>query len=368
MVPASTVKTAENLRAHTILIVDDEPLNVEAFEFNFAREFTVRSATDAADARQQIAAGNIAVVIADHKMPGESGLDLLTWVARAHPNTVRILLTAYSEVDLLQDALNRGVLFRFAKKPWRHRELKHDLVLAIRERMALLGREAAARTNTVDAIVEGMNLMARHVADDVSPLFDRIQHVVDRAQAGTRGAEETIEEISSILEDIQGHLRPLSMASAARGEVVPPLDLGALGVALVEAVRPGAAAYGVELHHDARQVWADLPVASTALETTLRALLEGWVPRIVAGRGHSLLVSVATEDEGSVRLEVCEVASQEPGVNGVPFAEVDEQVTRQLRVLVEAMRGRLEMSVGEDHRSTVTVILPASIGPDLPPL
>jgi DNA-binding NtrC family response regulator len=95
-----------------ILVVDDEPLNLQVFEYNFGEEFPLLYAPNAEKALEALATANVAAIIADHRMPGMLGLDLLALVAQRSPAIVRVLLTAPTDVPLLVDAVNRGVLFR----------------------------------------------------------------------------------------------------------------------------------------------------------------------------------------------------------------------------------------------------------------
>jgi DNA-binding NtrC family response regulator len=114
-----------------ILVVDDEPLNLQVFEYNFGDEFPLLYAANATEALAALDAHPVAVIIADHRMPGMLGLDLLALVADRHPTAVRILLTAHTDVPLLVDAVNREVLFRYIAKPWDADGMRQDMQLAL---------------------------------------------------------------------------------------------------------------------------------------------------------------------------------------------------------------------------------------------
>ncbi len=124
------------LSSYPILVVDDEPMNLVVFEFNFVPEFTLRLASSAEEALRILESGPIAVFIADHRMPGMLGLDLLSIVQARAPTVVRILLTAHGDMPLLLDAVNRGTLFRFVAKPWDAVALRQDMMLAIERHVA----------------------------------------------------------------------------------------------------------------------------------------------------------------------------------------------------------------------------------------
>lgn len=144
-----------------ILVVDDEPLNLQVFEYNFAEEFPLLYASGAEEALALLEAHPVAVIIADHRMPGMLGLDLLALVARRFPAVVRMLLTAHTDVPLLLDAVNRGDLFRYVPKPWEPDAMRQDMQLALSrhgeeiQRQRLL-RHAAEHVHTTGALTASL--------------------------------------------------------------------------------------------------------------------------------------------------------------------------------------------------------------------
>jgi len=106
-----------------LLHVDDETSNLESFRFNFESGRTLLAASNAEEALGLIRTHDIGVVIADQRMPGTSGLELLARVQEISPDTVGILLTAYADVDVLVAAINGGTVYRHVEKPWDQREL-----------------------------------------------------------------------------------------------------------------------------------------------------------------------------------------------------------------------------------------------------
>ena len=123
------------LRNNRVLVVDDEPLNLQVFDYNFGRDFTLAFANNAEEALSILREERVAVIIADHRMPGMQGLDLLSWVAEHRPETVRLLLTAHTDIPLLLDAVNRGILFRYIPKPWDADSMRQDMMLAIQRHL-----------------------------------------------------------------------------------------------------------------------------------------------------------------------------------------------------------------------------------------
>lgn len=114
-----------------ILYVDDESPNIVVFESTFGEEFEIVCATSGAQALDLLDRLPIAVLLADQRMPGMTGIDLCEQVRETHPNVVRILVTAYSDQRTAIDAINRGGLHRYLTKPWDVWEVRQILAEAV---------------------------------------------------------------------------------------------------------------------------------------------------------------------------------------------------------------------------------------------
>ncbi len=101
-----------------ILCVDDEAQVLSALTLNLRRHFEVHTAGGGAEGLDKLAQlGGVAAVISDMRMPGMDGAEFLAQVRRKSPDTVRMLLTGYSEIDAAIAAINEGQIFRFLTKP-----------------------------------------------------------------------------------------------------------------------------------------------------------------------------------------------------------------------------------------------------------
>jgi two-component system sensor histidine kinase/response regulator len=109
---------------HTILAVDDEPASLRAVERTLAADYLVMSATAAAQGLAVLAAQPVAMMIVDQRMPDMSGTELLARTATQHPEVIRVLLTGYTDIDTLVDAINAGHVYYYLTKPWEPRELR----------------------------------------------------------------------------------------------------------------------------------------------------------------------------------------------------------------------------------------------------
>ncbi len=108
-----------------ILVVDDEPDNLDLLYRTFYREFKVLRAENGPAALEILAnEGDVAVIISDQRMPHMSGTEFLSLTATQYPDIIRIILTGYTDVEDLVEAINSGKVFKYVTKPWDDEELK----------------------------------------------------------------------------------------------------------------------------------------------------------------------------------------------------------------------------------------------------
>ncbi|MDX2018683.1 MAG: sigma-54 dependent transcriptional regulator [Deltaproteobacteria bacterium] len=114
-----------------ILVVDDERDNLDAFRFNFARMFTLHLADGGDQALEIAKTTDVAVVVTDQRMPRMTGLELLRAIRTVRPDAVGIIMTAFTDVDVLVEAINLGHIYRYVTKPWDREELRGILRHAV---------------------------------------------------------------------------------------------------------------------------------------------------------------------------------------------------------------------------------------------
>lgn len=114
-----------------ILCVDDEANILSALRRLFRGVHTVEIAASGTEALKRLAAARYDVVISDMRMPGMDGATLLEQVRQRWPDTVRILLTGFADVDSTVAAINQAEIFRYLSKPWNDAELLHTVEQAL---------------------------------------------------------------------------------------------------------------------------------------------------------------------------------------------------------------------------------------------
>lgn len=110
-----------------ILIVDDEKDNLQALQRLLRGLYEVTTATSPFEALRMIQAKTYHVIISDQRMPEMTGVELLEKAQRLCPNSTRILLTGYTDIESVIDAINRGHIYRYVAKPWDPEDLRLTL-------------------------------------------------------------------------------------------------------------------------------------------------------------------------------------------------------------------------------------------------
>lgn len=115
-------------KTRTLLIVDDEPDILNALKRLFRRSgYHILTATSALDALELLALNSIQVIISDQRMPHMHGSEFLRRVRELYPETVRIMLSGYSELNALTNAINDAGIYKFLSKPWEDENLLEEI-------------------------------------------------------------------------------------------------------------------------------------------------------------------------------------------------------------------------------------------------
>lgn len=109
---------------YKLLIVDDEQPNLRLLQRLFASDYECFIASSAPAAINVLEQHDVAIIITDQRMPGMSGIELLKATAQLRPHMVRILLTGYTDVEALVEAINCGLVYMYFTKPWNNDDLK----------------------------------------------------------------------------------------------------------------------------------------------------------------------------------------------------------------------------------------------------
>lgn len=213
----------------TLLYVDDEELARKYFARAVGAEYEVlvASSSDEAVAILQQENARIAVLVTDFRMPGRDGGDLLRQVALEYPHIVRILVTAYADVDVLLQTVNTGEVFRILEKPltavsvrdalrramerYHERAIQNQRLMAIDETLAFLAHE-------LNTPLAAITLNASSLENRVEADHDSQDHITGAARAMRESAQYCIAVVSSFWRSVHNGHRRLAEGDA-RSEI-----------------------------------------------------------------------------------------------------------------------------------------------------
>ena len=216
---------------HTILFVDDEESILNSLRRLFKKEdYDVLTAMSGAEGLELMQKHEVSLLVSDQRMPAMIGAEFLARSKEVSPNTVRMMLTAYSDVEAATQAINEGGVYRFITKPWDDEELR-AVVRAGIQRFAI---ENENRRLTAELTVKNQELEAfnQRLEEKVAERTDQLHLKVRELEGRDRIAqhmltvhplEETLEEVLSVAVEILQldraviHMKDGDMFSAAAG-------------------------------------------------------------------------------------------------------------------------------------------------------
>ncbi len=176
----------------TVLIVDDEEANLQKLRRTFLGDFSVLAARGGEEALELLRQHSVAAIITDQRMPQVTGVELLKRSLEVRPDAVRIILTGFTDVEDLMDAINQGHVHRYLTKPWephdlkrtveqelQHWELKREnerLARELQEANRLLQRENLELRQEMKSLRDGRQdlVYASRAMKDLLTLVDRV--------------------------------------------------------------------------------------------------------------------------------------------------------------------------------------------------
>ena len=381
------------MKSPRILVVDDEPRAVELLVRTLRKEARVDAADSAASAWERFQTVDYDLVISDQRMPGMSGIDLLSRVAEHDDHVGRVLLTGYSDLEVTIEAINRGRVHAYLHKPCSPQDLR-VVTRSVLERVNL-GRENKRLLEVVtaqnDQLTEALRSLgsAQHrvvrserlaaigkmiamIVHDLRSPIALIRSSGSELESGTEaaGLPELAERSREVIEEADrmqrmcSELLEVSRASSSPTErEMDHLD-GLVGSALAHITQP-AGHQGVQVDFDL-QSDAELILDGDAISRALRnlannaleAMPDGGVLRIDTRRESNEAIIRITDTGRGIPKEIADqlfepfVTSNKPGGSGLGLAIV--------RKIIEDHDGTIELDkeAGSADGTTFTVRLP----------
>jgi response regulator RpfG family c-di-GMP phosphodiesterase len=113
-----------------VLYIDDEPHNLTAFRASFRRNFNIYTAESPEHGKEILDTKEIHVILSDQRMPAMTGIEFFESIIEIHPEPIRILITGYSDINAVIDAINRGQVYKYLSKPWNENDVKNFIETA----------------------------------------------------------------------------------------------------------------------------------------------------------------------------------------------------------------------------------------------
>jgi two-component system, sensor histidine kinase and response regulator len=156
----------DNYMKKKILIVDDEAANLRALERLFRKDYDVITAGSGGAALVLLEQHDVALLISDQRMPEMTGIELLQKTVPLRPHMVRILLTGYTDVSTLIEAINCGQVYKYVTKPWNNddlsltvsRALEHFEANKSRHNLEMTAQRLRSRLNEISQLASDNEL------------------------------------------------------------------------------------------------------------------------------------------------------------------------------------------------------------------
>ena len=180
---------------HTILFVDDERNVLKTLERLFRKEpYRILVAESGDEALKLIEEGeHPAVIVSDQRMPGMSGADFLAAARDRLPDSIRIMLTGYSDIDAAIDAVNKSGVYRYILKPWNDEDLKLTVRDEIgRYELIQMNRELTAEVKEKNQVLEELNASLEQKVEERTK---ELKDALDRNLALTEQLKQKVKEL-----------------------------------------------------------------------------------------------------------------------------------------------------------------------------
>lgn len=163
-----------------ILYIDDEKQNLTSFKSNFKTEYNVFTANNAADGFKLLMEHEFPVIIADQRMPLVSGVEFLEQSMIDHPDSIRLLITGYSDINTVVEAINRGQISKYIQKPWDIEKLS----MAIDHCITLYNSKSELKQKNIELQVanEELNKFIYSISHDIRSPLTSILGIINLTQ------------------------------------------------------------------------------------------------------------------------------------------------------------------------------------------
>jgi len=377
----------EHYRQYPILYVDDEPFALETFRAQFKEDFTIHVAQDGEEAQRILQENEIAAVLTDQRMPRLSGVELLKRVKTQRPDTVRMLITAYTDMDVVIEAINEGNVYRYVTKPYNEDDLRNTLrqgietYYLIRERARLEAEKIetarrmarANRLSAVGTLAAGMAHEINNPLTAVSAFLQMLPQKYEESRKDKEFWEQFYRRVCEELERIHHLITRMLRYSRFTGQDeynLQETDLNGLLEDMIALLVPEAKK---RMNVFKKEFDPDLPIGWMDPERMKQVFMNLFLNAIQATEGGTITVCSRLASRGNDRaaLEVavsdtgCGIAEEHLHKLFDPFFTTKHHEGSGLGLLtchqiVEAHRGFIDVRSEPGKGATFIVRLPSN--------
>ena len=381
-----------------VLYVDDERGNRVVFEQSLRSEFRIQSVADGPSALAILDSEGVAVLVTDMRMPGMTGEELLRIAKERKPSTIRMVVTAYADVDPILRAINEGLVARYIIKPWVRAELVQVLRWAIEawtfsrdsmtlytrlmetERLATLGSIAGMLVHDLKQPLMSLIINVEHLRElaKQSPTLERaLAHVTISTDERER-LTELVQDLDPLTTDLKASalhlsslidgLRELSKPrdKTAKTQVTDPLPIVRHAMAVCQEL---AMSVHASIAYEGPGTLPSVQMSATELTQVLINLVQNGAQAVAARGAPQGKVSIeARTEQNMLELRVRDDGVGMPpevlGRVGTPFFTTRAEGTglglAQCQRLVGSAGGRFRIESEPGIGTTVTIVLPVA--------
>lgn len=246
-------------RKFAVLYVDDEAQSLSLFKQAYEDIFRIHTATNARDGLKTLEehADDIAILMTDQRMPGEKGVWLLERARQFRPRIIRILVTAYTDMDAAIQAVNSGAIYKYLTKPWDPVDLEVKLkrgmefFLTQTERDQLLReKQSLERERMIASRMVSLGLVAAGLKHHILNRLASVKTVLELIESGAVD-QELVGKSRADVQEILGLLNDLQLASNTRAgsHLADEIHLHRIVADALEKARPTFAARALTIEN-----------------------------------------------------------------------------------------------------------------------
>ena len=363
--------TELDYKNYKILLVDDELDNLANLIFAFELDFNLITASSAAEALDILKREDMAVVISDQRMPEISGTELLSMIKEIYPKVVRILITAYSDIEAAIDAINQGDVYRYIRKDLAMNDIETIIKQAIEYYQMKEDLEAATQCLIKSEKLITIAEMASGIVHEIGNTIGGISFCTDRLiqHWQTKGfGDPDIDDLLAKSKKYVGHLTEIieRLRDFAKPGHVEKVDIHKVVDASIEMAKDGfkAPLINIEIIKEMDEGIPKIEGNSVYFEQIFLNLIrnasqamQGMKGKIIIkGRSNNNYIHIAVQDTGPgiPKENVKKVfnafyTTKEDGM-GMGLYIIDN--------IIRSFGGRLELESELSKGSTFTVVLP----------